>query len=198
MPIQLPDDLVIAVARIEILDARPPAGGGRALVHRVQLPVDVAIGAAEIEFLVAEQVEEACHRPIRSPCGIAGGPGKAAADVVCEVGKRVRRNEEPRHAAMEVIRQRTMSAAPVACLEPLERRPDGPRRRHQAGGQRLSAPTRRPPRRCHELRLLTRRGLRAEDDLRSIHAADAFQPARRAHVPWTSAPAGAPTSTSSR
>ena len=83
MPVQLPDDLVIAAGRIEIRHLAPEEPRRDPVVDGIAVPVDpggVAARGREPQVAVAEQVEAAVGDRVGAPHGLGGGVGKTIAD----------------------------------------------------------------------------------------------------------------------
>ena len=145
MPIQLPDDLVVAARRIEIADPRPEAPRRAALVHRIVLPVDGRrLRSAEHEPAIAEQSRTGprrCGRRVRrASAGASGKRSRIAGDQRPAVR---RRQEESLRARCEVAREPAMRDEPAgpgtATREP-RRATDPPRAPQRARCDSRQAP----------------------------------------------------------
>ena len=68
MPIEFPDDLVVAPAWVEVGYARPEYLRRTALVYRIQVPVDGGTIAFERQVLKAEQIVSVFDDGGRTSC----------------------------------------------------------------------------------------------------------------------------------
>lgn len=82
VPVQLPDDLVIAARRIEIRNGCPELQRSGDAVYRVPMPVR---RCAAIDITIAEQIVPASRERIAAPASVPSGVGKAFADNAREI-----------------------------------------------------------------------------------------------------------------
>ena len=76
VPVQLPDDLVVAAGRIQVRDAGPEAQRRAPVVDRVARPVDPLVRAVEAQAGIAEQVELAAEQAVGAGGGLGAGPAR--------------------------------------------------------------------------------------------------------------------------
>ena len=108
VPIQLPNDLVIAVTRIQEVDRRPEGIRRLRIVHRIVLP------AVEVEAAVAEQIVLATNDPVRPRGSAALAVRKLALDRRDEIVAERRADQKARLPHGEMPRKQLVCARKVA------------------------------------------------------------------------------------
>ena len=94
VPVQLPDDLVIADRRVQERHLRPVPHRRPAIVHRIADPVDAPAVVGESKRRIAEDVEAARERALCTTTGVGGGGREGGLDETRDVVSRGGRHHE--------------------------------------------------------------------------------------------------------